>query len=65
MIFVPELKIFLSVATNCCYFHGNVVNSFVSGGNYGHTSVCWVVLWSHKVCSIAIQRKIKVQFSGK
>ena len=29
------------------------------GGNYGHTSVWWVVLLSHKVCFIAIQRKIK------
>jgi len=67
MIFlVLELEIFVSVATNCCYFpwsliavnfHGNNVDNFVSWGYYGQTSVWWVELWSHKVCSIAIQRK--------
>ena len=58
-IFEPELKYLCLLPLIAVNFHGNIVNSFVSGGNYGYTSVWCVVLWSHKVCSIAIQRKIE------
>ena len=53
MIFILELEIFVSVAVN---FHGNIVDSFVSGGIYSHTTVCLSCVM--KVCFIAIQRKI-------